>query len=216
MEQVRVPEVRRVHDRAAPSAQTRKRAKRANIVGWLITVALTAGAALLILWSGLVVNAVATSSMVPTYKPTDMVVTIGTNVHAPKIGDAIVFEADYLGQHVPGHVHRIVAQNSDGSWTTKGDANADPDGWRVQPKDIRGTVIFSMPSRMLRNPVLIGLLLFGVLAVAFWPRNGSPGGGPKHGREGDPDSPSAVGQSGDPFRHVAQGHTAQHPAAHRR
>ena len=40
--------------------------------------------------------------------------------------------------------------------------------------DVKGVVVASMPSRALRNPVLIGLLLFGVLAIGLWPRDKGP------------------------------------------
>ncbi len=151
----------------------RRRAPR-GLLGWTATALVAAAAFVLVSWAGIAFNVVSTSSMVPTYKPTDMLLTLGPNVKTPGIGDAVVFETDYVGQHIPPHVHRIVARNDDGTWTTKGDANPQPDGWRVQPAAVKGVVVASMPSTVLRNPVLIGLMLFGVLAIGLWPRKKDP------------------------------------------
>ncbi len=145
-----------------------------GLLSWVITALIAVAAFVLVSWAGVSLNTVSTSSMVPTYKPTDMLLTLGPKAITPGVGDAIVFETDYVGQHIPPHVHRIVAQNSDGTWTTKGDANPEPDGWRVKQSDVKGVVVASMPSRALRNPVLIGLLLFGVLAIGLWPRDKGP------------------------------------------
>ncbi|MEI6624095.1 MAG: S24/S26 family peptidase [Actinomycetes bacterium] len=140
----------------------------------------------LVHWLGLAINTVSTSSMVPTYMPTDMVLSVSPERFAPEIGDAIVFETDYVGQHIPGHIHRIIARNADGTWVTQGDANPTPDGWRVQASGIKGVAVFSVPGKMMRDPKIIGGLMFLVLLVGLWPR----------GRKGDdgeaPDGTSAA------------------------
>ena len=142
------------------------------LAGWLATLAMAAAVYILVQWSGAALNTVATDSMVPTYQPTDMVFSLSPERITPKIGEAIIFETDYVGQHIPGHIHRIVGRNSDGSWITRGDANADPDGWRVPPTGIKGVAVFSIPGGLLRDPRLIGGMLFVLLAVWLWPREG--------------------------------------------
>lgn len=141
-----------------------------SAVSWLLTLGLLAAGIFLVKWSELKINTVATSSMVPTYNPTDMVISISPKLKVPGVGDAIVFETEFAGQHIPGHVHRINAANSDGSWETQGDANPVPDPWRVQPSGISGVVIWSVPGAIFRSPLLIGGLLFLVAAYSFWPR----------------------------------------------
>lgn len=150
------------------------RSRRSGILGWLVTVAIAAAAVWVVLWSGLAFNIVATDSMVPTLDPTDMVITVGTNVIEPEIGSVIVFTADFLDSPIPPHVHRIVGVEPNGNWITKGDNAVNPDPWRVEPADVQGVMIGSAPTQLVRNPVLLGAALFIVLVALFWPR-GSKG-----------------------------------------
>ncbi len=156
------------------SNRTKRRIK--STLGWLATIGVGVALYLAVAWSGFALNTVTTSSMVPTYKPTDYVLSLSPELIKPAIGDAIVFETDYVGQRIPLHVHRIVGTFPDGPWQTKGDANAEPDGWRVQPSDIRGVVVFSIPGALLKSPLLIGGLLFLVVLIGCWPRKGKDEG----------------------------------------
>ena len=45
-----------------------------SAVSWLLTLGLLAAGVFLVKWSEFKINTVATSSMVPTYSPTDMVI----------------------------------------------------------------------------------------------------------------------------------------------
>lgn len=60
-----------------------------------------------------------------------------------KIGDVITFGKD-TKTDVPT-THRIIAQNSDGTYTVKGDANEDPDPNPVQRSSVIGSVVFHVP-----------------------------------------------------------------------
>ncbi len=157
-----------------------------SAVSWLLTLGLLAAGVFLVKWSEFKINTVATSSMVPTYSPTDMVISISPKLKPPGIGDPIVFETEFIGQHIPPHVHRIHAANADGTWETQGDANPVPDPWRVQPSGISGVVVWSVPGAIFRSPLLIGGLLFLIAAYAFWPRKKDEGELPE-----DADSPAA-------------------------
>ncbi len=150
------------------SSRTKRIVK--STLGWLVTVGVGVALYLTIGWSGFALNTVTTDSMVPTYKPTDMVLTLSPNLIKPEIGDVIVFAPEFVGQRIAPHVHRIVGTHPDGPWQTKGDAAAEPDGWRVQSSDITGVVVFSMPGALLRSPLLIGGLLFLVVLIGCWPR----------------------------------------------
>ncbi len=159
---------------AAPAQSKSNHTKRRikSTLGWLATIGVGVAVYLVISWSGLAFNTVNTSSMIPVYKPTDIVLTLSPELIKPAIGDAIVFQTDYASQRIPPHVHRIVGTFPDGPWQTQGDANPEPDGWRVQPSDIKGVVFFSVPGALLRSPLLIGGLLFLVVLVGCWPRKG--------------------------------------------
>lgn len=141
-----------------------------NIVAWLMTVAIAVGIVLLIKWAGLAFNVVKTDSMEPTLKPSDMVLTVGSNIHQPQVGDVAIFTTEYLGSAIPPHIHRIVGIDSSGDFITQGDNSPRPDPWRVAPQNVIGVEIASMPSAWIRNPFLYAVLIFLVCVIAFWPR----------------------------------------------
>jgi len=154
------------------------RSRWSGILGWLATLAVAAAAALIVIWSGLAFNIVSTDSMVPTLSPTDMVITVDPKLIQPDIGSVVVFTASFLENDIPPHVHRIVGAESTGEWITKGDNSVDPDPWRVKPENVQGVMVGSAPTQLIRNPVLLGIGMFLVLAILFWPRSNddeSPG-----------------------------------------
>lgn len=153
-------------------------------VSWFSLVLCVAAAWGIVWWSGLSFNTVLTSSMVPTYNPGDIVITLGPRAITPRVGKAIVFETDFYGTHIPPHVHRIVAQKANGTWETRGDANPQPDPWDVHPQSVHGTAIAALPGHWVRNPVMIGMLVALILVISFWPSD-AEAALPRHG---DPES----------------------------
>ncbi|MCB0919982.1 MAG: hypothetical protein KDC39_15585 [Actinobacteria bacterium] len=138
------------------------------LLEWSISLATVTVLVILVLWSGLHINFVGTDSMQPTYDPTDVVVTIGTNVVEPTIGDAVVFESELYGTPIPPHIHRLVGQE-DGKFLSKGDNAAKQDPWRIDPDRISGKAIFSFPGWVIRSPLVLGLILFAFVVAALWP-----------------------------------------------
>ncbi len=90
------------------------------------------------------VVAVESNSMVPTFSRGDILFLVGKNVSDLKVGDIIVYSPE--GQSVP-IVHRIIAINPDGSFQTKGDANAGQLAFEkhVASSEIKGLVVFVVP-----------------------------------------------------------------------
>lgn len=80
---------------------------------------------------------VLSGSMTPTFKPGSVIYTHDSGHYEP--GDAITFVHD--GELI---THRIVRKTSDG-FVTKGDARTYPDSFVVQPDQIRGEVVLSIP-----------------------------------------------------------------------
>lgn len=108
-----------------------------NVLDWALTIAATVGVILLIKWWGVSLNTVATDSMMPTYKPTDIVIMVSPERVPVGVGSPIVFETEFNGSHIPPHVHRIVEANPDGTWRTRGDNNNAPDPWTVHNEGIK-------------------------------------------------------------------------------
>lgn len=155
-----------------PKAEEPGRGLWSGVFGWLVTALIGVAAVWVVLWSGLAFNIVTTDSMEPTLYPSDMVITVGPNAIQPEIGDVVVFTARFLETDIPPHVHRIIGVEPDGNWITKGDNATNPDPWRVNPQAVTGTMIGSAPTKLIRSPLLLGLGMFVVLAILFWPRKG--------------------------------------------
>ncbi len=146
-------------------------AKRGSgLLGWIATVLIGIGAAAIVVWSGLSFNVVATDSMVPTFDPTDMVVSVDPKLKQPVVGEVVIFTAEFLDTPIPPHVHRIVGVEPDGNFITQGDNASQPDPWRVDPANVQGVVVGSVPTALVRNPVVLGGALFVFLAILLWPR----------------------------------------------
>jgi signal peptidase I len=84
------------------------------------------------------VVAVESNSMVPAFARGDILLLSGVPASNLKVGDIIVYSPE--GQAVP-IVHRIITKNPDGSFQTKGDANA---GQLTFEKHIAGEQIHGM------------------------------------------------------------------------
>ncbi|ELZ98451.1 peptidase S26B, signal peptidase [Haloferax sulfurifontis ATCC BAA-897] len=94
---------------------------------------------------------VLSSSMVPTYNPGDVVVVESVRPEHIEEGDVITFnDTGQAGmRNAAGRTtHRVVGVNHAGestTFTTKGDANEEPDVVPVQGDDVVGRVVFAVP-----------------------------------------------------------------------
>lgn len=109
----------------------------ACLVVWVLIVRVLVG------WTPLVVS---TGSMRPSINEGDVVLAAPPEGGGRGLTDGTVITfADPV--RPGGHLtHRIDEVNDDGSYKTKGDANAVADSYRVQPRDIEGVGRLLVPS----------------------------------------------------------------------
>jgi signal peptidase len=113
------------------------------IVGIAVAFAINQSLAF-ILKTDMPIVAVESNSMVPTFYKGDVLILQGVSPEQLKIGDIIVFFP--TGQNIP-IVHRIIAINSDGTFQTKGDANAGQLQFEkaIKSEQIHGKMIAIIP-----------------------------------------------------------------------
>ncbi|NPA23101.1 MAG: signal peptidase I [Crenarchaeota archaeon] len=117
---------------------------------------------------------IATTSMMPTLYPGDLVLT--KPVSAYHVGDIIAFVSP---QHIVV-VHRIIEALGNGCYRTKGDANPSPDPWIVCKNMIIGKVVLRIPllgsliEEARRSPIVMimvviitSLIIVSPIAVAY-------------------------------------------------
>jgi signal peptidase I len=119
-------------------------------------------------------SVVQTGSMMPDIRPGDVVLAEALPEDEPvALGRVVEFrspaaaEADGVAKH---RLHRIVADNGDGTYTTKGDANREPDSVALSPEQIVGqgrllVPFIGLPSVWLGHGKIPALLLWAVLTV---------------------------------------------------
>ena len=114
------------------------------------------------LWrhSGYRVYVVHTGSMVPTYRPGDLVLDRRPSGQYHR-GEVITFRHSDLTTDVV--THRITDVTAAGLIHTKGDANATADVWDIRPDQVQGTAVlrlggFGYLVVFLRQPAGIGAL----------------------------------------------------------
>lgn len=83
------------------------------------------------------------SSMEPTITARD-VILVDTTEKQPVIGDIVSYHHTFEENERLIVTHRIVGIEK-GSYRTKGDAYADPDGYMVSPEDVVGVMLFKIP-----------------------------------------------------------------------
>lgn len=109
---------------------------------------------------------VATGSMEPDISPGDIVVMKPPSPEEVKEGEIVTF-LPY--ENNPTTItHRVISENEDGTYTTRGDANG-ADDKPIKYEQIRGIVMYSVPYvglavAPIRN-LLIGNAGMGVLAI---------------------------------------------------
>jgi signal peptidase len=113
------------------------------VLGIILAFGLNQGLAFA-LSTSLPIVAVESNSMIPTFQRGDILILQGTPSEDLKIGDIIVFSPE--GHDTP-IVHRIIKLNEDGTFQTKGDANARQLSFetRIQPEQIYGKEVLIVP-----------------------------------------------------------------------
>jgi signal peptidase I len=110
------------------------------IVGLGVAVTLLVAAGILV-WASKDLYVVTSGSMAPTFNPGDVLYIQHVDPATLKVGDIITFQPPTMDELV---THRIYALHADG-FETKGDHNAQPDKWRIQPSEVKGTLDFRIP-----------------------------------------------------------------------
>jgi signal peptidase len=109
------------------------------------------------------VVAVESNSMVPVFHKGDILVLTGSGPGGYEVGDVIVYSVP--GRGVPV-VHRIVRINPDGSFQTKGDANAGQLEFEyyIAPENVHGKVLVIVP---YLGWVKIGIMQYVLPNIAY-------------------------------------------------
>ena len=125
--------------------------------------------------AGLQVFTVVSGSMEPTYSVGDLIYVKTVDPDSVKVGDPITF---VLNEELVVATHRVVAVDGQNrQFTTKGDANENPDAAKVHYNNLIGVPVFAIPllgyvSAYIQSPpgmyVAIGLGVL-LLAVVFLP-----------------------------------------------
>ncbi len=122
------------------------RKKIKEIISILIVVALLAPAIIYLIpfvVDGYYSSVIMSGSMEPAVQVGSIVVTQKIDVDNVKAGDIIVFHRSDSKT-----LHRVVdkiVENDSYYFRTKGDANEDPDPWLVQPEQIQGALLLTIP-----------------------------------------------------------------------
>ena len=147
--------------------ETRSLAYRVyQAVRFWVALAVAVGIMLLL---GLTTSVVKSGSMHPTFDTGDVVVTISSKFDQPKVGDVVVAEPEVNGQQLPAIAHRIIIEHPDGTFTTKGDNNPQPDAWRVSTEQIESVVLFKIPLHWAKEPITVSVGIALAVLVIFWP-----------------------------------------------
>lgn len=115
---------------------------RAYLV-FLFTLTVTALLPALFGWHGSVIQS---GSMRPHVNPGDVVLSTKLPAEAAvPVGGVVKFSTPHAPGEVRTVMHRIIEDNGDGTYTTRGDANRDPDSGRITRADITGQARLLLP-----------------------------------------------------------------------
>lgn len=111
-----------------------------------------------------------TGSMSPTINPGNLVVVKEISPNEVKINDVITFKSDITNNVTTHRVIKIINNNGESEFITKGDANNAQDPMPLNERLLVGKVIFQIPYlggilRSIQNNKII--LVFGFLFVIF-------------------------------------------------
>jgi signal peptidase len=135
--------------------------------------------------------AVESNSMVPTFYKGDILILQGVRPQQISVGDIIVFSPP--GRDTPV-VHRVIQLNKDGTFQTKGDANAGqlPFETSIQPGQIHGKEVFIIPyvgwiklgitDYIIPNILWVAVALLVIGAVVVVPKHLKPQKKHKHSK----------------------------------
>jgi signal peptidase len=118
-------------------SEPRRRPGRAVILRWAAELVVLGLLMVSLLSMPFQMYAVRTGSMEPTFAPRSLVL-----VHTGEFHQGQPISFTHNGEVI---THRFKSVNADGSVVTKGDANTTADPWVVQPREIIGGVIASVP-----------------------------------------------------------------------
>jgi signal peptidase len=118
-------------------SESSRRPGRAVILRWAAELVVLGLLMVAILSLPFHLYAVRTGSMEPTFAPRSLVL-----VHTGEFQKAQPISFTHNGEII---THRLVSANTDGSLVTQGDANTTADPWVVQPREIIGGVVASVP-----------------------------------------------------------------------
>ena len=116
--------------------------------------------------------AVEGSSMVPTYRAGDLVITREHPTY--RVGDVIAFQ---VPDGSPGAglnvIHRIIARTPDRLYVTMGDNRDTVDPWQLARRDVIGSVAVHVPYvgsvvRVLREPPVFAWFVGSLVLVGLW------------------------------------------------
>jgi signal peptidase I len=125
-----------------------RRVRKAVIggLGWVAVVAVF-GMMIAVMTGLMQLRVISSGSMTGTYNIGDVVVVIGQDTIAPRVGDVIVFHyyntnrSEIVGEFC----HRIVSGTAADGFVTKGDANPEADISPVLDDDVIGVVVGHVP-----------------------------------------------------------------------
>lgn len=111
-----------------------------------------------------------TGSMSPTINPGNLVVVKEISPNEVKTNDVIIFKSDITNNVTTHRVIKIINNNGESEFITKGDANNTQDPMPLNERLLVGKVMFQVPYlggilRSLQNNKII--LIFGFLFVIF-------------------------------------------------
>jgi signal peptidase len=128
-------------------------------------------------WS---VNSVASGSMEPTLEKGSLIVTKPVDIKEIVVGDVILFSSPITSQMMITHRVIDVEYNSLVSLHTQGDANLNPDPYRVPGQNVIGKVVLHIPSigyftEFVKKPagfitlsVVPSVIIFALYAMIIW------------------------------------------------
>ena len=150
-----------------------------------------------------------TGSMLPAIAPGDVVLSAPTRDSDVVLGRIASFHDVSRDGHIV--THRVIGLNDDGSYETKGDANAQPDSTPLRPEQVEGVGRLLVKDAGLplvwlkeRAWVPLGLFVLSLLLATWFAARDPEDDSSDAGTDGDPDDAGVDGpEPGMPSRPLA-------------